>query len=293
MRRMSHTETLARADALAARGAHAEALALLDPAVAADPRWFAGRFARARSLAATGDRYRAVEELRIALSNDPRLVEVARTADWVTPLRDDPYVVIGLAEDPRLTDALDPLYGGDTEEAEEAWAPLLAGAPDSATHHFVWGVICANQGRHEEALAAADRTIALLPTFQDAWFNRGAALEALGRPEEAIEAYRTAVRHTPPYANGWFNLAHALDGLGRTDEALAAWDEAVRHAPVDPMFHYRRAVALARAGRVAEATAALRRTLELDPDAGVAIAEDEVLRAALDPAIFDELSGRA
>ena len=43
-------------------------------------------------------------------------------------------------------------------------------------------------GRHNEALSACDRAIALDPHYTPAWANNAAVLHALGREDEAREA---------------------------------------------------------------------------------------------------------
>jgi len=76
-------------------------------------------------------------------------------------------------------------------------------------------------GKHEKALAAADRTIAMEgyapPVVRSqAWWVRGNALEALGRIEGlggAIEAYHIAVERDP----GTFFAGMAREGLGRLE----------------------------------------------------------------------------
>jgi tetratricopeptide (TPR) repeat protein len=45
------------------------------------------------------------------------------------------------------------------------------------------------------ALLAADRAVALAPSWPDTHYNRGIVLEQLGRDAEAIRAYRTALAH--------------------------------------------------------------------------------------------------
>lgn len=58
-----------------------------------------------------------------------------------------------------------------------------------------------DQRRLRAGAAAADLAIALAPSFAEAHFNRGVALEALGETDEADRSYRRALALLPP--SGW------------------------------------------------------------------------------------------
>ena len=70
-------------------------------------------------------------------------------------------------------------------------------------------------GRHDEALAALDRAIALRAGYAGALANRGRALKELKRPQEALQSYDEALRFNPRFALALTGRGTALAELGR------------------------------------------------------------------------------
>ncbi len=77
--------------------------------------------------------------------------------------------------------------------------------------------------RHERALAALDRAIALNPNSADAHALRGTVLNLFDRPNEGLAELELAMRHNPHHPN-WYLL-----GIGRTYYLLGRHGEAVLH----------------------------------------------------------------
>ena len=83
---------------------------------------------------------------------------------------------------------------GHLAEAEVAYLQILAAQPDHSGAIHLLGVICQQQGRHQEALELIGRAIARLPDKAVYRNNYGAAFFALGRHAEALRRLQT----TPP-----------------------------------------------------------------------------------------------
>jgi len=83
-------------------------------------------------------------------------------------------------------------------------------------------------GRHVEALEAAERAVKLDPNNPDLINVRGQALMKLGKHEDALTAFRRVVAQKPSTADAHLNAANMLMELGRLDEALSACDVLVR-----------------------------------------------------------------
>ncbi len=81
--------------------------------------------------------------------------------------------------------------------------------------------------RPEEALASANRAVALKPDHADFWSNRGAILWYLGRFNEALSSTNQAIALKQNSSNAWFNHGRILASLNRTAEALQAYDKAI------------------------------------------------------------------
>ena len=90
------------------------------------------------------------------------------------------------------------------------------------------GELLARQGSVEDALAAFNRAIALDPTCDMAWFNRGVLLEGKGDTVGARQSFAITLdlnRNNGPAAA---NLAILLDRIGEVEEA-AGWADTALH----------------------------------------------------------------
>jgi tetratricopeptide (TPR) repeat protein len=75
-------------------------------------------------------------------------------------------------------------------KAEQCWRTALSLAPDDPQIHSSLSRLALEQGKLEEGLASADTALEKDPAFIMARYNRALALQALGRHEDAIVAYQ-------------------------------------------------------------------------------------------------------
>jgi adenylate cyclase len=75
--------------------------------------------------------------------------------------------------------------------------------------------------RHERALSALDRALALNPNSADVRTMRGTVLNFLGRPEEGLREVELAIRHNPHHPD-WYLL-----GAGRAYYMLGRYEDAI------------------------------------------------------------------
>lgn len=138
--------------------------------------------------------------------------------------------------------------------------------PNHAQVHSNRGLALQGLGQLEAALASHDRAISLLPGYADAHFNRGNVLRALGQLEEAVTSYDTAISLRPDDPDVHVNRGVALHELGRFEPALAAYDVAIRARPdhLDALFN--RAGVLKDTGRMEVAIADYDSVLRRRPD---------------------------
>ena len=93
------------------------------------------------------------------------------------------------------------------------------------------------QGKHEEAIAAADEAIARQPNDADAHAYRGIILAIAGRPELGLGPVERAIRLNPQFVNGpYLNLRSGIMLLAKDyDGAVRSYEENIeRHGPVGP-----------------------------------------------------------
>src|SRR5690606_17031181 len=181
------------------------------------------------------------------------------------------------AQAARFRQALGLLQSGRHVQAL-AIAETIAGlAPRAADAWQLLGMCLADNGRQDEANAAFERALALLPgnamvsrNYGVSLARHGKALRAQGRLEAAEPALRKAIALLPEQASAWVDLGAILRLLGRIEEALAAFRKA--EATLDrrgaSTLELQDAIngVLVDAGRPAEALARTRRLVALHPD---------------------------
>jgi predicted O-linked N-acetylglucosamine transferase (SPINDLY family) len=121
-------------------------------------------------------------------------------------------------------------------------------------------------GRHDEAIAAYRRALALQDDVAEVHNNLGNTLWRRGRVDDAIAAFRRAIQLKPGAPQPFNNLGAVLSGAGRLDEALIALRRALELLPDYPSAHNNLGNTLWHAGRLDEASSALERALALKPD---------------------------
>ncbi len=93
------------------------------------------------------------------------------------------------------------------------------------------------QGKHEEAIAAADEAVARQPNDADAHAYRGFILAFAGHPKLGLEPVERAIRLNPQFINSpYLNLRTCIMLLAQDyDGAVRSYQENVeRHGPVGP-----------------------------------------------------------
>jgi len=155
---------------------------------------------------------------------------------------------------------------GRNNEAIAHYHEALRLKPDYVDAHNNLGNVLADLGRTDEALAQYREALRLKPDLVDGHFNLGLLLASAGRIDEAIEHYEQALRLKPDYALAHINLGNILAGLGRTEEAIAHYREALRLKPDYALAHNNLAASLAALGRIAEAIEHYHEALRLQSD---------------------------
>ncbi len=123
----------------------------------------------------------------------------------------------------------------------------------------------ARTGHNAEALAQAERAIALAPDDVDANVAAGDALVELHRYTEALDRYRRAAAGDPTFARAITGQGSALAGMNRLPEAEKVHRDALKIDPTDRVARQGLATAAARQGRFAEAEKMFRDLLADEP----------------------------
>jgi protein O-GlcNAc transferase len=93
------------------------------------------------------------------------------------------------------------------------------------------GVVLQRLGRLEPALASYEQAVQLNPNDALAYYNRGSVLRELKRPEEAIASLDHAIRLQPNYAEAHCNRGILNQEMKRGDVASTDFDRAIQINP--------------------------------------------------------------
>jgi len=154
--------------------------------------------------------------------------------------------------------------------------------------HGTLGWVSLWKKQHDQAIAEAERAIALDPNDADSYAWLGATLDFAGRPEEAIGLIEKAMRLNPHYPPVYlFILGHSYYLMGRYEEAIAAYKKALTHNSRYSPAHQFLAAIYSELGREEEARAEAAEVLKISPNFSL-----EVLRQRLpfkDPAVLERM----
>lgn len=120
-------------------------------------------------------------------------------------------------------------------------------------------------GKHEEALACANRSLAIDSSLANAWITKGCALRSLGRFADAETSFERALESNPESAIAWANKGLLLKQRGEVRQGLACQERALAIQPLNEKTWVNKGSALAELGMDDEALRAFDRALELNP----------------------------
>ena len=275
----AYSAALALLDRRDKAGNSTAAVAHLESALRADPRFAKAHAALARACLAryretgeSGWADRGREAAQEALRLDPGDAEVrealarilasrGRTAEALDELKR------ALALRPRSDDTRR-LYSGMLASAGQAEAALeqarqaVGLRPGYAENHASLGWAHYSAGRFPEAATAYRRATELLPDYAWGFQMLGTSLMMRGDLEGAVAPYREAIRLAPD-ARAWANLGYVYYAQGRLPDAVRAYEEAARLEPASGTIRRSLGDARGKAGDAAGARADWRAGVDL------------------------------
>ena len=121
-------------------------------------------------------------------------------------------------------------------------------------------------GKHAEAERIYRQVLALEPNNANAWCYLGIVCYDQERWDESLAAYRRAIKLQPQFPIAYNNLGNVLRQMRRIGESLAAFDESLRQNPSYLSPHKNRGTTLLWEGMIEQADASFRKARELKPD---------------------------
>ena len=195
--------------------ANAQARALLEQAIALDPRFSLAfsHLSRNHVIAYVNEWDEAPQRcLELALNLAARAIELDEG---------NPHAYFALAAAA--------LWSKRHDEAAAAARTCIATEPSFAEGHAVLSLVLVYSGEPREAIVSLERAMRLDPHYRDIYLHLlGLAHFQLGEYEQAIEALKRRLVRKPETDISRVLLASIYGQLDRVDEARAQWDEALR-----------------------------------------------------------------
>lgn len=171
------------------------------------------------------------------------------------------------------------------DDAIEAWREVTRLTPDNARGWYNLGAGYFERGDMEESLRSYDRAISILPTAR-AYASLGTVHFYSGRHEDAVVAFRKALALTPGDPMVWGNLGSACSFIAsRRQEAAESLDRAItlmrdrlQDQRSDAEGWAYMAQWLGHRGRIAEAQEAIGHALRLAPANARVLVQDAYVR---------------
>jgi len=135
-----------------------------------------------------------------------------------------------------------------------------------AHSHSILGLVYSRMRQYEEAIAAGERSIEIVPNGATYHAILGQTLCYVGKIDEGIAQLNQGIRLNP-FPNYLYpsNLGRCYLIMGQYEKALTEFKKAVQLAPKSPPLHVYLAVTYALLDRTKEARASAERALELYP----------------------------
>jgi tetratricopeptide (TPR) repeat protein len=226
-----------------------DSVTLFEHAVRVTPDNFVAHYNLANALAAQGRTAEAVAHYDRAKAIRPGPAHNTLGSLLAAQGRLDEAIVHyreAVRVDPKYSDAHNNLgvllaRQGKVAEARLHYLEALRYRPRHADALYNLGRLEAAEGRLPEALAHLGSAMEANPELDGAYYTRGNILAAAGRFPEAEVDFRSALRLRPGNADAHNNLGRVLALEGRTAEALAEYDAALRLVPDHPLARANRA----------------------------------------------------
>lgn len=158
-------------------------------------------------------------------------------------------------------------------EAERLYHEVLSRDSGHAGALCYLGLVRAQTGKLDDALALLSRAVEHDPNGAEAHNHLGAVLQRATRYDDAIRHHERALALAPGYAAARFNLAMALEAAGRTVAAIETYQRLVAEHPDYADAHFNLGMMLRADGQATKAAQHLQRAAALDPNHAQRVAQ--------------------
>jgi tetratricopeptide (TPR) repeat protein len=151
-------------------------------------------------------------------------------------------------------------------DVEQLWRTTITRNPACWMAHNNLGVVLAQKGQIDEAIAHYQTALQMQPDYSDADYNLGNALLEKGQIDEALRHCERAVKLQPNDPEAQVALANVLFHKRRVDDAIDHYKKALAIRPYYFPAHYNLGRAFIEKGEVEDAILHSRLALSIHPD---------------------------
>lgn len=166
----------------------------------------------------------------------------------------------------QLEQAVKAFHGQDFFGAEKILRNFIAQTPNHYDATHLLAIVCANQGRHQEAIEYYRNALTLNPQSISVLSNLGASLNSISQNNEALSFLERALALNPNLAALWFNAGNIVSDLGDFKKAAHLYEECIKLNPEYLQAHNHLGKALFNTGDYSQALICYDKALELSPD---------------------------
>jgi tetratricopeptide (TPR) repeat protein len=260
-------------------GGHtAQALAVLEPLAAEQPRSAPAHLELAIAQGESGRTPEAIESLRRALKIKPDSVDAWRVlADYLDAAGDSAEAdrararyLKAATKDPRLMEAAASLVENDLPRADARLRSHLARYPTDIAALRMLAEVAGRLRRYSDAQTLLERCLELAPSFDAARQNYAVVLNRQSKAAAALPQVDQLLAKEPRNP-GYLNLkAAVLANLGDYAESIEVYEKVLKDFPQQPKIWMSYGHSLKTAGRQDDSVAAYRRAIAMQPTLGEA-----------------------
>jgi Flp pilus assembly protein TadD len=229
-----------QAEAIIKNAQYDTAVALLDRAIAANPRDSRAYCDRAYAYLGERDFNKAFADCHTAIDldeNNASAYGVLGTANWVT---------------------------GHNDEAATDFDEALHLRPTDSVMWFSRGFFYLHRD-NTKAIADLTQALRINPKYEEAYYDRGNAYLDGHQYEAAVSDITAAIALKPDHGNLYHERAFAYQGAGKLDAAIADYTRAIALKPQSDVEYYSRGYAFAEQGNYPKAIQDFTVAIQLSP----------------------------
>jgi tetratricopeptide (TPR) repeat protein len=154
---------------------------------------------------------------------------------------------------------------GRAQEAEAAWAEVIAVDPNHSEYYFERAGLYRKLGRHSEAMADYATAIRLAPPYVEPHYNRADLAQELGDLDLAEAEFTRVLDLDPEFVDAYVNRASLRYERGDAEGASADVEAGLAVDPDQPHLHCLRGLLASDTGNADDARDSFETALRLDP----------------------------